>query len=61
MCLPCALDPGEALVAPGISPCPFGPRRTGRQLERPPPSGHTGHASASDALGGDLAPPSGDA
>eukprot|EP00966_Prymnesium_polylepis_P313286 7238968-Prymnesium_polylepis.2 len=32
--------------APGISPCPFGSRRTRRRLERPPPGGHSPSASA---------------
>eukprot|EP00966_Prymnesium_polylepis_P036108 837537-Prymnesium_polylepis.1 len=34
-----------------------GSRRTGRRLERPPPSGHMGPVSTSDALGGDSTPP----
>eukprot|EP00966_Prymnesium_polylepis_P217870 5042280-Prymnesium_polylepis.1 len=51
--IPAGMAPMEGTKAPGISPCPFGSRsrRTGRRLERPPPSGHAGRASTSDALG----------
>jgi hypothetical protein len=55
--IPAGMAPRKGTKAPGISPCPLGSRRTGRRLERPPPSGHTGPASVCDALGGDLAPP----
>ena len=48
---------GKGPKPPGFLPALSGSRRTDRRLERPPPSGHAGPASTSDALGGDLNPP----
>ena len=48
---------GKGPKPPGFLPALSGSRRTDRRLDRPPPSGHAGPASTSDALGGDSAPP----
>eukprot|EP00966_Prymnesium_polylepis_P156535 3616701-Prymnesium_polylepis.1 len=36
------MAPRKGTKAPGISPCPFGSRRTDRRPERPPPSAPLG-------------------